>query len=551
MELEFEITNQAIERTDNEKLVVNESANYVDCSFTFKTSEWQNISKYALFKNEKDKAFCVELGTGCSNSVKLPYEVLQGDFFRVTVFGLGDGYRITTTQITVMTDRSGFTAEIYEPEGYDGDIFSQLIEMIGNCLIDVKVVGNHLDFYKGSTVYFSLPLGVSTIGGVAWTDLLGVPESFPPESHTHEVTDVVDFPSIPSDVSELSDLSHTQFTPRQHSHGNISNTGKIGTVSGLPVYTGSGGVLDTGNTGVAYGIVDDTSTSTVFTATVDGVKSLTDGTAVMLKNGVVTSAAGFTINVNGLGAKPVYSNMAAATQDSTIFNINYTMLFIYDSTRVADGCWICYRGYNSDNNTIAYLFRKNYLSPTATDKFYRYRLLLEQSDDVYVPVNTSTSTNATAKRNTTMNTKEFKIGGKILYYSTSAAVNANTRIGPSYLWQQYNLTLGYSFNNTGSALTLTYPAPVYMVAEPSATNPGMAKLASPYYTQTLPNTADGKLYIFLGHSYSATAIELALEHPIYEYYNGELRLYRDTTELPVTITYTDDSTEQVNLVVRR
>ena len=101
---------------------------------------------------------------------------------------------------------------------------------------------------------------------------------------------------------------------------------------------------------IHYGTVDGTSTSTVFTATVPGLTELVDGTTVMLKNGVVTSATGFTININGLGAKPVYSNMAAATADTTIFNVNYTMLFVYDSTRVAGGCWICYRGYNSDNN---------------------------------------------------------------------------------------------------------------------------------------------------------------------------------------------------------
>ena len=80
-------------------------------------------------------------------------------------------------------------------------------------------------------------------------------------------------------------------------------------------------------TSIGYGVVDSTSTSTVFTATIEGVTSYYDGLAIMLKNGVVTSASGFTININGLGAKPVYQNMAAASAETTIFNINYTMLF--------------------------------------------------------------------------------------------------------------------------------------------------------------------------------------------------------------------------------
>lgn len=83
--------------------------------------------------------------------------------------------------------------------------------------------------------------------------------------------------------------------------------------------------------GIPYGNVDSTSTSTVFTATVDGLTELYDGACMMLHNGVVTSAKDFTINVNGLGAKKCYSNMTNATQESTVFNVAYTMLFIYST----------------------------------------------------------------------------------------------------------------------------------------------------------------------------------------------------------------------------
>jgi hypothetical protein len=97
--------------------------------------------------------------------------------------------------------------------------------------------------------------------------------------------------------------------------------------------------------GLFYGEVDSTSTSTAYTATIPNLKTtaLYDGLTVVLKNGVVTSTSGFTINVNGLGAKPVYNNMAtghdttAPTRDTTIFNINYTMMFIYNSALVSGG----------------------------------------------------------------------------------------------------------------------------------------------------------------------------------------------------------------------
>ena len=282
----------------------------------------------------------------------------------------------------------------------------------------------------------------------------------------------------------------------------------------------------THNSQISYGQVDDTSTSTVFTATVSGVTALTDGTTVMLKNGVVTSASGFTLNVNNLGAKAVYNNMAAASADTTIFNINYTMLFVYDSTRISDGCWICYRGYNSDNNTIGYQIRTNSTSFTPLDKTYRYRIMLEVENNKLMPVNTSTSTSATASKTSTMNTREFKLGGNIYYYSYSSAINANAYFGTGYIWRQYNFALGYSFNNTNAALVMTAKEPVYMIAE--QTSNGMAKLKTPFFTQTLPNTADGLLYILLGYATSEVNLELTLDHPIYEYRDGGIKLYRDT-----------------------
>lgn len=101
--------------------------------------------------------------------------------------------------------------------------------------------------------------------------------------------------------------------------------------------------------GIPYGSVDSTSTSTNFTATVDGLTELYDGACVMLHNGVVTSAKGFTVNVNGLGAKKCYSNMTNATQETTIFNANYTLMFIYSTALDSgNGGWWVYRGYDAN-----------------------------------------------------------------------------------------------------------------------------------------------------------------------------------------------------------
>lgn len=274
---------------------------------------------------------------------------------------------------------------------------------------------------------------------------------------------------------------------------------------------------------IFYGEVDSTSTSTAYTATIPNLTTLIDGTTIMLRNGVVTSASGFTININGLGAKPVYNNMTTGndvtptepTRDTTIFNINYTMLLIYVESDIVDGgCWICYRGYNSDNNTIGYQLRTNSTAmPTITRTRY-YRLLFTSADHTkWVPANTTYDNSATSKK--TVNPNAIDPFGRIVYMSGTTNVNAGSNVGATVCWSRYTLALGYSFNTTGKALTLTYPAPVYVQCTPAAD--GSATMEG--YVQSLPNTNDGKIYIFLGMAYSATNIELYDIHPVY-YHNG-------------------------------
>lgn len=100
-----------------------------------------------------------------------------------------------------------------------------------------------------------------------------------------------------------------------------------------------------------YGTIDANSTSTIFNATVDGITELSDGVYALIKNGVITSASGCTLNVNSLGAKPIYNTMAEATRVTTGFNKDYTALFIYNTVRVSTGCWDMYCSYESSGSS--------------------------------------------------------------------------------------------------------------------------------------------------------------------------------------------------------
>lgn len=165
-----------------------------------------------------------------------------------------------------------------------------------------------------------------------------------------------------------------------------------------------------------------------------------------------------------------------------------------------------------------------------TDIVYRYRLLFTNADNTkWVPANESSSTNATAKRDTCQT--PINPFGPIVYYGTTAAVAAGSSPAAASLWQQYAIALGYSFNRTGAALVLQYPKPIYLKCTPQTNGSAIIDADTPY-VQALPSTADGEIYIYLGIAYSATNIELRTEHPIYYHDGTRIRLYTDAVQIP-------------------
>lgn len=275
---------------------------------------------------------------------------------------------------------------------------------------------------------------------------------------------------------------------------------------------------------IPYGECAAASTATNFIVTVPGIRELASGVCCLVRNGVITSASGCKLNVNGLGAKPIYSTMAAATAVTTAWNINYTMLFVYDAsnTHVSGGCWMMYYGIDNNTNTIGYQIRTNSYSMPMTSVVYRYRLLFTSADRAhFVPANNSTSTNATTNRSVCQD--PIDPFGPIVYYGTTASVNQGSRPAVANLWQQYQVTLGYSFAK-GSALQMATWKPVYLKCAPQTDGSAIIDSTEPW-VQALPTTNDGKIYIFLGVAYSETAIELNIAHPVYYHDGTAIRIW--------------------------
>lgn len=126
MDLNFEINNQILTRTDENILLVNKSRNYIQCNFSFQTSEWNGLNKFVIFKNEEGKAYEYWLGNSCECNCIIPSPVLSGDFFLISIYG---GDRITTDEKRVVLIRSGYTSDISSITD-EKDIFIQILEMI-------------------------------------------------------------------------------------------------------------------------------------------------------------------------------------------------------------------------------------------------------------------------------------------------------------------------------------------------------------------------------------------------------------------------------------
>ena len=115
MMLEFKIEKQKLIRLD-EYEIASFTRNYIDVSFIF-DELWCNVKKYVLFVTPNGSQHVVKLGYGQEVSCKIPNQVLENAFFKISVFG---GDLLTSTQETVFVSSSGYTLDIDDLE--EGEI---------------------------------------------------------------------------------------------------------------------------------------------------------------------------------------------------------------------------------------------------------------------------------------------------------------------------------------------------------------------------------------------------------------------------------------------
>ena len=149
-----------------------------------------------------------------------------------------------------------------------------------------------------------------------------------------------------------------------------------------------------------------------------------------------------------------------------------------------------------------------------------YQVFITNNENKLVPMVSGASGTSSTGTSKTMNTESFNPFGLIAYTSSSSYRAADALCSGSTYISYSSFDLRYAFN-CGS--TLTTNAPVYIVAAMQSDGQ-TAKLTSPYYSQTLPSTADGKIYIYLGQAVSTTNITMQQVHPVFEYIDGGIKV---------------------------
>lgn len=181
---------------------------------------------------------------------------------------------------------------------------------------------------------------------------------------------------------------------------------------------------------------------------------------------------------------------------------------------------------SGDVNTREALYINYPRVSTGSTGIGRYTLFMEAYDGTYQSITSTFNNQGTSH---VINTVRFN--PKNVFYSNRSSDIAANNTGDgsnSWMYSQTDLIdLRWSLN---CGTTLTARTPIYLVG--TIDNDGLFTLDSSsttsYYTQTIPTTENGKIYIYLGMVYNdGSPYRTCLEekNQLYWYKNGAFRLY--------------------------
>ena len=199
------------------------------------------------------------------------------------------------------------------------------------------------------------------------------------------------------------------------------------------MYVGdSDGAVKSISSNLKYGGVT-AGTTTAYTATTDKSIRLVEGEVIALRFHA-NCGANPTLNINGLGAKPIYYKGAKASSGRLVKD--GISILVYDTTLVSDGAWHAIFAYDANNTYTNQSLGNGYgVCSTATDTAAKTVALsgyaLTVNGRVSIKFDESVLADATLNINS--------IGAKAIYYK-GAAITDNIILGGDIVTLVYNGT---------------------------------------------------------------------------------------------------------------
>ena len=265
-------------------------------------------------------------------------------------------------------------------------------------------------------------------------------------------------------------------------------------------------------------------TSSTAAATVEkevsipSITTLDVGTVIVVQPTVTSTVANSTIKLNNFSAYPMRYNNAAITTstDSVVWSASFPSIWVFDGTY-----WV-FAGHGLDSNTTYTLNYSldagQYTAGSGTYAVTRYSILAQKADGTWEKI---TATNASYSTGTSksVNTSGF-ILNQLRYYGTTTAVAGGVKIATNVMYEKSaSVDMRYS-TNCGGTTTWALGDYIYLVGTIGAD--GLFYLdTTTWWSNALPTTNDGKLYIRLGLSLTAAGYTISFfdDRPIF-YHDG-------------------------------
>ena len=261
----------------------------------------------------------------------------------------------------------------------------------------------------------------------------------------------------------------------------------------------------------AYGVSSSSASSNSKSVTIpDYTMSAGDIIAIKFTYGSTTTQK-WNLLINGV-LYDVYVGGSTATADYLLLSANAVVLFYYDGTRI-----------NVVNPTYTNPLKWITLAGTnerPVETIYGYKLAWKDGNNRYRPI---IKTSGATGNNKMPNTAGFMLGSNMVVNPTGTTYGTSSTMA-----KDFNLIgdIGGAYNFNG-AFTLWLP--VYFKGKVNQTDGlfyfNQANGYTGWYTQTLPTSEDGFVYVYVGNAQSTYGVGLSLNHPAYEFKDGKIRLY--------------------------